>query len=63
VAGALHGADPEQPAAGRLKVAAASNQPETNLVGFHDATQATGWLSFGANVQGGPVVRFKGVLP
>ncbi|MHC4812756.1 MAG: hypothetical protein ACYTGW_02115 [Planctomycetota bacterium] len=46
-----------------LKVAAASNQPETNLVGFHDATQATGWLSFGANVQGGPVVRFKGVLP
>ena len=46
-----------------LKMASASSQPETNMVGFYDATKATGWFAFGATQQGGPVVRFKGVLP
>ncbi len=46
-----------------LKMASASSQPETNMVGFYDATKATGWFAFSATQQGGPVVRFKGVLP
>jgi hypothetical protein len=46
-----------------LTTPAANPQPETNQVGYYDSTQPTGWLAFGANAQGGPVVRFTGVLP
>ncbi len=46
-----------------LKTPAANPQPETNMVGYYDATQATGWFAFGSTQPGGPVVRFKGVLP
>lgn len=46
-----------------LKTAPPGNQPPTNLVGFHDATKTTGWFWSGSTQQGGPVVRFKGVLP
>lgn len=46
-----------------LTTPAANPQPETNQVGYHDSTQATGWFAFGTNIQGGPVARFTGVLP